>query len=89
MGALQLILLLLVVGVTAAACGWAGASVRRRNKRRSRFHFVLGFCCGSVATVLFGPLSIADARRKYVVNLGAIRRRHQRVLAAVGRALPR
>lgn len=74
MGALELSLLLLVVGVIAAGGGYVIASVRRRQTRRSQVSFVLGFCCGSVATVLLRPSKLADARGTSAVALRAVLR---------------
>jgi len=56
MGALGSISLLpavvafLSVAIVAATCGYVAASVARRNKRRARGYFALGFCCGSIVS---------------------------------------
>jgi uncharacterized membrane protein YfcA len=41
--------LLLAVAIVSAACGFIGSAVARRNKRRARRVFLLGFVCGYVA----------------------------------------
>jgi hypothetical protein len=92
MGVLQTSVLLLMGGFIAAGCGYTAAVVRRRNKRRSRAYFVLGFCCGSVATIFLRPPLLVDACGKYAVGLGAVlrqRRSHVHVLSAIGRILAR
>ncbi|MDT5118083.1 MAG: hypothetical protein QOE30_3822 [Mycobacterium sp.] len=51
-GPTQLIVLLVAVAITAAACGFLGSVVVRRRKRRARGVFVLGFLCGVTAGAL-------------------------------------
>jgi len=45
---MQLFWLLLVVAVVAALGGYLGSATARRNKRRARGIFLLGFFCGSM-----------------------------------------
>ena len=54
------------VAIVAATCGYVAASVSRRNKRRARGYFVLGFCCGRIAG------AIRHARRRGGRRLKAI-----------------
>ena len=52
MGSLEpthLIALLVVVAIIAAICGFIASAVARRNKRRARGFFHLGFFCGLMA----------------------------------------
>jgi outer membrane lipoprotein SlyB len=49
LGLMQLFWLLLVVAIVAALGGYLGSAISRRNKRRARGIFLLGFFCGSVA----------------------------------------
>jgi hypothetical protein len=49
LGPTQLIALLVAVAITAAMCGFAASVLARRNKRRTRRIFVVGFCCGLLA----------------------------------------
>ena len=49
LGPAQLLALLLVVAILSATCGFIGSVVSRRNKRRARRVFLLGFVCGYVA----------------------------------------
>ena len=49
LGPAQLLALLLVVAIVSAACGFIGSVVLRRNKRRARRGFLLGFVCGYIA----------------------------------------
>jgi len=51
-GPTQLIMLLVAVAVVAAAAGFLASVVVRRNKRRTRGVFVLGFLCGVTAGAL-------------------------------------
>ena len=45
----KLISLFLAVAIIAATCGYIGSAVVRRNKRRTRGYFILGFFCGFMA----------------------------------------
>ena len=49
LGPTHLISLLLAVAIVSATCGFVAAAVSRRNKRRARGYFFLGFFCGFVA----------------------------------------
>ena len=52
MGSLEpthLIALLVAVAIIAAICGFIASAVARRNKRRARGFFLLGFFCGLMA----------------------------------------
>jgi hypothetical protein len=44
--------LLLVVAALAAAGGYIASAVAKRNKRRTRTVFVLGFFCGSLTNAM-------------------------------------
>jgi len=46
LGPTELISLLLAVAIIAAICGFVASTVARRNKRRARRFFLLGFFCG-------------------------------------------
>jgi hypothetical protein len=48
MGAFGSLALLAVAAIVAASAGYLGAVVARRDKRRARGYFVLGFFCGSI-----------------------------------------
>ena len=48
LGPIPLVALILIVAVTAAICGFIAASVVRRNKRRARGVFAVGFLCGLI-----------------------------------------
>jgi uncharacterized membrane protein YfcA len=54
LGVMHLVTLLLGVAVVAALCGYLGSAIarRKRNKRRARWTFLLGFACGSMAGVI-------------------------------------
>lgn len=49
LGPTHLVSLLLAVAIVSATCGFVGSAVSRRNKRRARGFFFLGFFCGFVA----------------------------------------
>src|ERR1700739_5050856 len=52
MGSLEpthLISLLLAIAIIAAMCGFIASAVVRRNKRRARWFYLLGFFCGWMA----------------------------------------
>jgi hypothetical protein len=49
LGPTHLISLLLAVAIIAATCGFIASAVVRRNKRRARGFFLLGFFCGLMA----------------------------------------
>lgn len=61
LGPAQLLALLLAVAIISAACGFIGSAVSRRNKRRTRRVFLLGFFCGYIA----GPVL---RRRRHGLN---------------------
>ena len=48
-GPTQLISLLLAVTIIAAICGFIASAVARRNKRRARRIFLMGYFCGWIA----------------------------------------
>ena len=48
LGPAHLLALLLVVAIVSATCGFIASAVSRRNKRRARKVFLLGFVCGYV-----------------------------------------
>jgi hypothetical protein len=52
LGPIQVIGLLLAVSVIAAAGGYIASAVARRNKRRARLSFLLGFLSGVTAGVI-------------------------------------
>jgi hypothetical protein len=68
LGPTHLISLLLAVAIIAATCGFIASAVARRNKRRARGFFLLGFFCGLIA----GP--ILWRRRRGLNALGAVAR---------------
>lgn len=68
LGPTQLIVLLVAVATIAAICGFIASAVARRNKRRARGSFLVGFVCGLMAgTILRG-------RRRGLNALGALAR---------------
>jgi hypothetical protein len=71
MGSLEpthLIALLVAVAIIAAMCGFIASAVARRNKRRARGFFLLGFFCGLMAG------AILRGRRRGLNALGAVAR---------------
>jgi uncharacterized membrane protein YeaQ/YmgE (transglycosylase-associated protein family) len=68
LGPTHLISLLLAVAVIAAACGFIASAVVRRNKRRARGFFLLGFFCGLMAG------AILRGRRRGLNAFGAVAR---------------
>ena len=55
MGSLRpthLISLLLTVAIIAATCGFIASAIARRNDRRARGFFLLGFFCGLMAAAI-------------------------------------
>jgi uncharacterized membrane protein YeaQ/YmgE (transglycosylase-associated protein family) len=68
LGPTHLISLLLAVAIIAATCGFIASAVARRNKRRTRGVFLLGFFCGWMAG------SILRGRRRGLNALGAVAR---------------
>ena len=68
LGPTHLISLLLAVAIIAATCGFIASAVVRRNKRRARGFFVLGFFCGLMAG------AILPGRRRGLNALGAVAR---------------
>ncbi len=67
-GPTHLAFLLLAVAIIAATCGFVASTVARRNKRRARGFFVLGFLCGFMAS------PILRRRRRGLNALGAVAR---------------
>jgi uncharacterized membrane protein YeaQ/YmgE (transglycosylase-associated protein family) len=68
LGPSHLIALLLAVAIIAAIGGFIASAVTRRNKRRARGFFLLGFFCGWMAG------SILRGRRRGLNGLGALAR---------------
>jgi hypothetical protein len=68
LGPTHLISLLLVVAIIAATGGFIASAVVRRNKRRARGSFLLGFFCGLMAGV------ILRTRRRGLNALAAVAR---------------
>ena len=68
LGPSHLIALLLAVAIIAAIGGFITSAVTRRNKRRARGFFLLGFLCGWMAG------SILRGRRRGLNGLGALAR---------------
>ena len=68
LGPTHLIALLLAVAIIAAICGLIASAVVRRNKRRARGFFLLGFFCGLLAG------AILRGRRRGLNALGALAR---------------
>ena len=67
-GPTHLISLLLAVAIIAAICGFIASAVVRRNNRRARGFFLLGFLCGFIAS------PILRRRRRGLNVLGAVTR---------------
>ncbi len=67
LGPTHLISLLLAVAIIAATCGFIASAVVRRNKRRARGFFLLGFFCGLMAG------AILPGRRRGLHGLGSRR----------------
>ena len=68
LGPTHLIALLVAVAIIAAMCGFIASAVARRNKRRARGFFLLGFVCGLMAG------AILRGRRRGLNALGALAR---------------
>jgi uncharacterized membrane protein YeaQ/YmgE (transglycosylase-associated protein family) len=68
LGPTHLISLLLAVAIIAATCGFIASAVVRRNQRRSRGFFFLGFFCGLMAG------AILRGRRRGLNALGDVAR---------------
>ena len=68
LGPTHLIALLLAVAIIAAICGFIASAVARRNKRRARRFFLVGFVCGFMAG------AILRGRRRHLNALGALAR---------------
>jgi len=68
LGPTRLTSLLLAVAIIAATCGFIASAVVRRNKRRARRLFLLGFFCGLMAG------AILRGRRRGLNALGAVAR---------------
>ena len=71
MGSLEpthLIFVLFAVAIIGAICGFIASAVARRNKRRARGFFLLGFFCGLMAG------AIQRGRRRGLNALGAVAR---------------
>jgi hypothetical protein len=49
LGPTHLIALLLAVAIVASTAGFVASAARRRNKRRARGWFIVGFVCGLMA----------------------------------------
>jgi hypothetical protein len=72
LGPTQVISLFLAVAIVAAMCGYTASAVARRNKRRARGFFLLGFCCGWMA----GPILAGSAAALAVTRLTRSHLRH-------------
>jgi|SRR5271157_1814813 len=68
LGPTHLIALLLAVAIIAAICGFIASAVARRNRRRARGFFLLGFFCGLMTG------AILRGRRRGLNALGAVAR---------------
>lgn len=66
LGPTHLIALLLAVATIAAISGFFASAVARRNRRRARGPFLLGFVCGLMAA------AILRGRRHGLYELGAL-----------------
>jgi uncharacterized membrane protein YeaQ/YmgE (transglycosylase-associated protein family) len=85
LGPTHLIALLVAVAVVAAMGGYVASAVVRRNKRRARGFFLLGFVCGWMA----GPI-LRGTRRGLnalatVVRYGDVRSRSAGISRSTGR----
>ena len=58
-GPTNLIALLLAVAIISATCGFVASAVARRNRRRARGFFLLGFLCGFIANPILRRDDIA------------------------------
>jgi uncharacterized membrane protein YeaQ/YmgE (transglycosylase-associated protein family) len=85
LGPTHMIALFVAVAVVAAICGYVASAVVRRNKRRARGFFFVGFVCGWMA----GP--ILRGRRRGVnalatlVRYGVVRSRSAGIPRSTGR----
>jgi hypothetical protein len=68
LGTTQLISLVVGLAAVAASGGFVASTVARRNKRRARGYFLVGFFCGLLAG------GILHRRRRALNALGAIAR---------------
>jgi len=68
LGSIHLIFLLVAVAIIATTCGFIASAVVRRNRRRARGFFLLGFLCGLTAG------AILPGRRRGLNALGAVAR---------------
>ena len=68
LGTAHLVSLLISLVAVAALCGFVAATIVRRNKRRARGYFLVGFFCGLVAG------GILRKRRRGVNAIAAIAR---------------
>jgi hypothetical protein len=68
LGPIHLISLLLTVAIVGATCGFIASAVVRRNTRRARGCFLLGFFCGLMTG------AILRGRRRGLNALGAFAR---------------
>ncbi|MDT7754159.1 MAG: hypothetical protein QOH27_57 [Mycobacterium sp.] len=87
LGPTQLISLFLAVALVAAMCGYTASAVARRNKRRARGFFLLGFCCGWMA----GPILRGKRRGtgRYAIDALTLAASHVRPGAALARIVRR
>jgi Na+/H+ antiporter NhaD/arsenite permease-like protein len=85
LGPTALMSLLLAVAALAAAGGYVASAMARRNKRRTRTIFVLGFFCGSLTSAVLrekrsGTYRSALSRTRVVNALAQRTRTRPRVL---------
>jgi hypothetical protein len=80
LGPTDLIALLVAVATSAAICGFVASAASRRNKRRARGFFLLGFFCGLMTSAI-----LRGRRRGFAVRAFAFAASHVR---QVSRRLP-
>ena len=85
-GPTYLTALLLAIAFISATCGFVASALARRNKRRARGFFLLGFVCGFIANPImrrrrrglnvFGSVArLIDVRPVRLLTGSALRKR--------------
>jgi hypothetical protein len=82
LGPIHLVALILAVAAIAGTAGFVAAPVVRRNRRRARGFFVLGFLCGMTAAAVRRHkrrvLRVLDSAALPIGRLPTLRRRRVR-----------